>query len=331
MNGHELSLLQAEEISRSLGHDPLLIALHDLSTTPNQHQVISQFVESSVSRAAARTEDYTAVDYRQVLRLLAEQMLENRQIELSWREVSGWEGLQEESLRLLSRLAHHGELIQLTGLSDDQRLSFRHDRVCDWLLADAVAALERRDLLKEEVVTDPYYAEVIGAALVWGQPKSSFLQRVASSNPLALFHALRLLGQVSTPQRAAILQAINDWLDNPATHDRSNLHLRWEALAMLAETDSPSVPTIVYKFRDQTVQAADSRGSVTEISLVELNSVFTPSQELEPRGETSKSSTQSSAMVARSYYNLRWLPQADRFGQRGQNRRFAADRPYCRL
>lgn len=252
LNGHELSLLQAEEISRSLGHDPLLIALHDLSTTPDQHRVISQFVEGSVSRAADKTKDYPAADYRQALRLLAEQMLGKRQIELSWREVSGWEGLQGEALRLLSRLAHHGELIQLTGPSDDQRLSFRHDRVRDWLLADAVAELDRRDLLQEEVVAEPYYAEVIGAALVWGQPKSSFLPRVAFSNPLALFHALRLFGQASTPQREAILQAINDWLNNPATHDRSNLHLRWEALAMLAETDSPSVPAIVHKFRDQT-------------------------------------------------------------------------------
>lgn len=186
-------------------------------------------------------------------------MLGSRQIELSWREVSGWAELQGEPLRLLSRLAHHGELIRLTGPSDDQRLSFRHDRVRDWLLADAAAELDRRDLLAEEVVAEPYYAEVMGTVLAWGQPESSFLQRVASSNPLALFHALRLFSQVSAPQHEAILQAINDWLDDPATHDRSNLHLRWEALAMLAETDSPNVPVMVRKFRDRTISGQLAR------------------------------------------------------------------------
>jgi hypothetical protein len=252
LDGRELSPLSAEAIARALGHDPLLIALHDQSTAPDPHQTIRQFVEGSVSRAAAEAKDHPAADYREALRALAGEMLANRQIELSWHKVSGWARLQGEPLRLLSRLAHYGELIRLTGPSDDQRLSFRHDRVRDWLLADAAAELDRQDLLADEVVADPYYAEVMGTVLVWGRPKSSFLQRISSSNPLALFHALRLFGQVSTSQHEAILQAINDWLDDPATHDRSNLHLRWEALAVLAKTDSPSVPAIVRKFRDRT-------------------------------------------------------------------------------
>jgi hypothetical protein len=259
LDGRELSSLSAEAISRALGHDPLLIALHDQSPTPDPHQIISLFVEGSVSRAADAAKDHPAADYRQALRGLAGEMLGKCQIELRWREVSGWAGLQGEPLRLLSRLAHHGELIRLTGPSDDQRLSFRHDRVRDWLLADAAAELDRRDLLAEEVLAEPYYAEVMGTVLVWGRPKSSFLQRVASSNPLALFHALRLCFQVSAPQHEAILQAINDWLNDPATHDPSNLHLRWEALAMLAETDSPSVPAMVRKFRDRTISGQLAR------------------------------------------------------------------------
>jgi len=66
-------------------------------------------------------------------------MLANRQIELSWREVKKWVGLQGEDLRLLSLLAHQGELIQITGPTDGQKLSFRHDRVRDWILADAAS------------------------------------------------------------------------------------------------------------------------------------------------------------------------------------------------
>jgi hypothetical protein len=258
-NGHELSSMTAAAISDALGHDPLLIALHDYGTAPNPHSVIGQFVEGSLSRAAAETKYNLAADLRDALRALARGMLANRQIDLSWREVKKWVDLQGEALRLLSLLAHQGELIQITGPTDGQKLSFRHDRVRDWVLADAAAEMDRRNLLPEDVVAEPYFAEVIGAVLVWGPPNSDLLQRVAEVNPLALFHALRLFGQATEPHHRDILQAINAWIEDPSAHNLSNLHLRWEALAMMAETDSPDVPALVCKFRDHTASGQLAR------------------------------------------------------------------------
>lgn len=258
LDGRELSSLRADEISRALGHDPLLIALHDLKTAPDPHQIISRFVEGSLSRAAGGERNHPASDYRQALRVLAVEMLSNRQIELSWNVISRWNGLQGNPLSLLGSLANRGELIRLVGSSDNQWLSFRHDRVRDWILADAVADMDRRDILANEILTEPYFAEVMGAVLVWGKPSPSFLRRVAEANPLALFHAFRLIGS-KTENHADILQEINHWLDDPTTHDWSNLHLRWEALGMLAETDSLAVPALVRRFRDQTTSGQLAR------------------------------------------------------------------------
>lgn len=257
--GRDLSPLVAEAISGALGNDPLLIALHNLDTTPEPHQVIGEFVERSLSRAAAASKDYPASAYRHALRTLAGEILATRQIEPNWSEINGWAGLNGEPVRLLSHLAHQGELIRFKGASDEHWLSFRHDRVRDWLLADAAAELDRRDLLTENVLEDPYFVEVFGAVLAWGQPRSSFLDRVAEKNPLALFHALRILGPSHSPRYEATLDAINAWLDNPVTHSRSNLHLRLEALAMLADTDSPIVPAIVCKFPDRTTNSQLAR------------------------------------------------------------------------
>jgi hypothetical protein len=259
LHNRDMSPLSAEAISLALGHDPLLIALHDQSKTPDPHQVIGQFVEGSLSRAAASTRDHLASDYRQALRALTGEMLAKRQLELRWSELCDWQGLQGQPLRLLGRLAHLGELIRIIGTSDEQRLLFRHDRVRDWLLADAVAELDRQNLLAEDVVSDPYFAEVMGAVLVRGHPNPSFLQRVASLNPLALFYALRLIGQAGRSDHEAILRAINNWIETPTTYDRSNLHLRWEALAILSETDAPEVPAIVSKFPDRTRSGALAR------------------------------------------------------------------------
>ena len=257
--GNELSSLRALSISQSLGHDPLLIALYDFDNTPDPGQVIGQFVDASLSRTAAAAQDYPPAEYRKALRVLAEGMLSHRQIDPLWLDVSDWADVQGEPLRLISRITHDGELIRLTDSTVNQRLVFRHDRVRDWLLADAVAELERRNALPTCIVAEPYYAEVIGAVLVSSSLGPNFLRRVAKTNPLALFHALRLFGDTTQSSYNAILQAIDSWLNNPAMHNRSNLHLRLEALAMLEETDSHRVPEIARKFPDRAFSSQFAR------------------------------------------------------------------------
>jgi hypothetical protein len=39
----------------------------------------------------------------------------------------------------------------------------------------------------------------------------------------------------------SIRQKIENWLDDPKTKETANQHMRWEALAILAETDSSDV------------------------------------------------------------------------------------------
>ncbi len=249
--GNELSSLSALSISRSLGHDPLLIALYDFDNTPDPGQVIGQFVNNSLSRTAATEKEYPSAEYHKALLVLAEEMLAHRQIDPHWLNVREWTNVQGDPLRLIARIAHDGALIRLTDSTVNQRLVFRHDRVRDWILADAAAELEHRNALPAYIVAEPYYAEVIGTVLVSSSPEPDFLRRVAEANPLALFHALRLVRDTTQTSYDVILQAIDSWLDNPATHDRSNLHLRLEALAMLAETDSQHVPAIARKFSDR--------------------------------------------------------------------------------
>ena len=250
--GKELSPLSALSISRSLGHDPLLIALYDFENTADPGQVIGQFVETSLSRTAAMKADYPAAEYRKALRVLAEGMLTHRKIDLSWSDVRDWMDAQGEPLLLIGSIAHKGELIRLSSSTADQRLVFRHDRIREWILVDAATELEGRGALPDDVFADPYFAEVIGTVLVWSQQKPDFLRRVAEFSPLALFYALRLFNDSTQSSYDALLRTIENWLDNPATHDRSNLHLRWEALALLAETDSHHVSVIVRKFSDRT-------------------------------------------------------------------------------
>jgi hypothetical protein len=139
-------------------------------------------------------------------------------------------------------------MLRLTGTSADERLSFRHDRVRDWLLSDAVADMERHGQFSDDLLQDPYFADAIGAALALGQPTPTFVSRVAAENPLALFCALRLIGSSRSPASVPIRAAALAWLDGPASKNLvSNAHLKTEVLRVLCETDSPDVLELVGK------------------------------------------------------------------------------------
>ena len=168
----KLSSLSALSISQSLGHDPLLIALYDFDNTPDPGQVIRSIRRyASLSRTAAVAQDYPPAEYRKALRMFAEAMLAHRQINPLWLDVTAWTVVQGEPLRLIGCIAHKGELIRLMGSTAEQRLVFRHDRVREWILADSASELERRNAMPDDVISDPYFAEVIGAVFVWSQPK----------------------------------------------------------------------------------------------------------------------------------------------------------------
>ena len=249
--GTEISPLSALTISRALGHDPLLIALFDFDNVPNPSEVIGHFVNNSLSRIAAKAQNYPAAEYQKTLRNLAECMLAHRCIDPRWQDAVDWLSAMETHLQLISRIAHDGELIHFVGAPSNQWIVFRHDRVREWLLADAATQLELNNALPADIVAEPYYAELMGAVLVTTSGEPGFLSRVSKLNPLALFHALRLLRNWTKSSCDDILEAINRWLELPTTHNRSNLHLRLEALATLAETDSDQVPAIASKFSDR--------------------------------------------------------------------------------
>lgn len=64
-----MSVLKAKKISSSLGYDPLLISLYDPKMVLDPHQIIKQFIERSLSRAAVEKKDFTKMTRCQTLNL----------------------------------------------------------------------------------------------------------------------------------------------------------------------------------------------------------------------------------------------------------------------
>jgi len=112
---------------------------------------------------------------------------------------------------MLRHLVHHGEIIRLSGTATDEHLFFRHDRVRDALFSDAIATMIRSGTLSDDLLAEPYFAEVIGAALLYENIPVVVVDRIRATNALALLHALRLFRE---PKQSARFRAETAQLGN---------------------------------------------------------------------------------------------------------------------
>lgn len=253
-----VSPLEAQAVSLALGHDPLLIALNEPGRGADPHRTIGAYVERSLKRTAASRRDFAATEYAQTLRDLACGMLQRRTLAPEWSSLAQWPNWGRDAIAALRQLMHDGEVVRFAGPAHDQHVAFRHDRVRDWLLIDAASNLERTAALSDEIVGDPYFAELLGAAALEPDIGTEFVARLEQLNPLALFCALRLIGDPSVPRHNEIVAALGRWLDRPETHTASHVHLRWDALSVLSATQSSAVLPIAQRFKD--------RGSAQQIA-----------------------------------------------------------------
>lgn len=253
----KLSDVTAEQISAALGHEPLLIALHDFDTAPDAHDAIGRFVERELIRAQAVTSE-VASDLRRSLLPVAVEMLRRRSLAPRWSDVSVWE-LPPAALDRLRRLCTSGSVVRLSGPPMDPVLSFRHDRIRDWLFVEAATERSVAEDLDEAFLAEPFFAEVLGAVLARRAAPRALLDRLAAHNPLALFHALRVLPGEQPDAQAVVAQAISDWLAAPATSGRAHDHLRWHGASALMETDAGCVVTIAAQFPERHPYAALAR------------------------------------------------------------------------
>ena len=256
--GFSVTKLEAARISEALGHDPLLIALHDPADTPDTSQTITQFVEVSLQRLAAAKGEFSPAEYGKALSDLASAMLLNRRMEPAWLELLRWPALAGHSMAL-RHIAHQGDVIRLTGPSTAEELAFRHDRVREWLLARAAFDLIRAKAMPDDIAAEPYFAEIFGIALARQDVCTSDISMLASHNPLALFCAVRHFGEPPSQGQTAIVAALESWLAKNCVNPIQDRYLRWEAIRALGEAEGPNVRPLVARFDDNSWNALRAR------------------------------------------------------------------------
>ena len=253
--------LEAEAVASALGFDPLLIALHgSTDATPEPETVIQLYIERELRRVAAADGTYTAGEYRDALRVLALEMLNRGQLEPAFSDVVNWTVEAPAIAAMLRELARYREVMRLDETAQSQRVAFRHDRVRDHFLADATKDAISRDALPEEVISDPYFAEVIGMAIARDGVSLEAIDKVVEANPLALFCALRHCLRPEVGQAQYLVKESEKWAERGEWRDPPREALRIAVLRVLAECDGRHIRALCKTIGQDSLDQWSLRG-----------------------------------------------------------------------
>jgi len=238
--------IEGKEISEMLSHDPILINMWEPSLPAQKdwedikQKIIENYIYRQLEQVAING-TFVADDLFESLITLANNMLINRITEPEWAQIREWFDGNLEKLEGLRLIVHAGQLCHLEGETGKKRLLFRHDRVRDAVMARSIYIwLQRGDILND-ILIELFYSEVIGHALILGDYDLGLVQRVAETNPLALFFSFNRFRHPSTLFHHAIVNQILSWIRNYMETGKCINSLRWEIEGILSKTDSTLV------------------------------------------------------------------------------------------
>ncbi|MFB6187124.1 MAG: hypothetical protein ABEI86_09695, partial [Halobacteriaceae archaeon] len=174
-------------------------------------EVIREFVEYSYETAGGASEaSLVAADYSLAVDRLSHNVLREKQLEPAWRAVREWIS-QSEDLTAIRELTKQAQLLFLIQKQGDQFLSYRHDRLRDYLLSDFSLSRMERDGADIGYLGDPYYYSILGKGIAYFRPSEAVLSRLCDENALALFEALREIGGEAPEYEETLRTVIQTW------------------------------------------------------------------------------------------------------------------------
>ncbi|MCY4138172.1 MAG: hypothetical protein OXF56_07905 [Rhodobacteraceae bacterium] len=241
--GVELTALQCDDLAARLGDDPLLIGLNRDWLSPSPSAAMQSYLTANIEEVA--DQELLASDLQLALDDLAERLVEERTIYPKWRQIRGWLAKDSDTLSAIRRLVNQGRIIHLGSSNADERLAYRHDRVRDVLLIQAITRLIASDRLIPEIWREPFFAALIGSA-VSALPISA-VNNAAVRNPVALFAALQDVS-LEDVRRHELIERAKAWTSSSDFKAEATDRQRHHAMSYLARTDGSFVIDLAESF-----------------------------------------------------------------------------------
>jgi hypothetical protein len=245
--GIEITNTEANALATKMGNDPFLIGLFSAllsNTKPGDlnmlaEDVVEKFITSGVKEAAsAPNSSYLSTEYREALSTISSHMLRRRRLHPFWKEIESWLEVDSDTLKALRELIRHSKLCRLT---DQDQFVFRHDRIQEVLLVASMTAVLADTAWDNDILEEPFYAEIIGQALVRSPQNQEFLKEMRNQLPLALVEAIRYFGTPTSGYHRTIIGEVKEWAKNSVATGSVPDSVLDAVCWSLVETDSPAV------------------------------------------------------------------------------------------
>ena len=235
-------------IAKALGNDPLLIALYDFTNLPDAIKVVDLYIERELALVASNSSSFHRSDVSDAIDNLVRQMLIKRKLNPTLREINDWFRQGPREREILGHVFKASSVFRLVHRGSADVLIPRHDRVLLSLFSHIMSEDLRNNRINEEYLTDPFFAEAMGLAILHSQSELDQLNWLIQTNPLSLFYAFHLSGKSSSSNLSAIIHLIKNWLSGKDSHRVKFRTVRFIVLQILAETDSVDVLAITSLF-----------------------------------------------------------------------------------
>ncbi len=241
-----------DAVAEELGDDPFLVGRFRTVAAERRsgadhvalaRTVLETHLDDIERELAAAMPLADAAFVHRMLVALARNEIEHATLQPTLHEVREW--LPDASL-VLDAALRSGRLLVRRYAKDGDEVQFRHDRLHDQLLGAAMAEIIRTQP-NHQIISDPFFARVTGVALT--TIDDADLDRVAAKSPLAVFEALRALGNRSTNRRQRLFEIAARWADQEAATvpPQARLH----TLTALFDADSSLVLRLTTAFPDR--------------------------------------------------------------------------------
>jgi hypothetical protein len=250
------SQLEASEVTHRLGFDPLLLSLWnggELDWTG----VMKRFV-GDVHLRLETTDNIglNNIEFHQSVLSLCEKMIKNKCLYPRWHDVLSWFGDDSRCLNAFNAVLKSGELCKL----DADRISFRHDRIRDFLFSESIKKLLDSDSIEEDTLLDPFLTKFVARAIYMIDCKRDLLSKRFLRNPM--------LAILTLLEFREICRDADDLL-NVITSNRHHLSrfpsMKWQIQNALAESDSPYLTRLLNALEDRNHLAEFALGRAGDL------------------------------------------------------------------
>jgi hypothetical protein len=249
--GRSVTAIDARKIAGRLRCDPLQIGTLGLLLEVNPDadvlvladNVVDTYISQYISEAAdASKNEFFIHEYIDAIQILTFTMLSKKNLYPHLNLLEEWFQNSPKRIRVIRDLASYGKVCKVL---ENGEFRFQHDRFLEHFSVSAIRPSLAEPTRHKDILGEPYYAELIGRALVKYPQPDTVLHEMIQLSPLALSFSVQEIGDPVSDYHQKIIQIVKNWVAYSGDDFYTPEALRGAVANCFINTDSPAVLDIV--------------------------------------------------------------------------------------